>query len=405
LLQQGFIASLYAEYSTALDEQDRGLGFEIAMGVCRNFLFLESLADKYIQRSPGRQVKIILYIGMYQLLFLDRVPAYAAVNTSVELCRKTNNNRSTGLINGVLKKVLQNQDTMPLGQSIAELSLKFSHPKWLIEKWIAEAGITETLSRLSFNRSQPKYWMRVNPQQQSISHYGEQGPYVEIPKAELKSLLKSNDFEQGFHSIQDPASWLVYLMLELQADHKVLDACAAPGGKSALILEQNPQQFLVSADLSVRRLKSALDIKYRLGLQGFKPVVADALSAPFKPVFDRILLDAPCSNLGVVQRRPEAVHGFKRQDLLAHQRLQISLIKSLASFLKPGGLLVYATCSPEPEETFDVLDLFLKDNPEYVLDPALPKEIPSSFIKQNCLSIRPGASDLDGFFATRIKRL
>jgi 16S rRNA (cytosine967-C5)-methyltransferase len=217
-------------------------------------------------------------------------------------------------------------------------------------------------------------------------------------------VLSNPLFTAGHFSFQNPSAWFVARLLDAQPGCRIWDACSAPGGKTALLAESCPQASYVSSDLKPFRLTAMRDLSERLGLTDVRICAADAAQPPFKEVFDRILLDVPCSNLGVLGRRPEVLQRFIPREMDALPALQGKILVGAAQCLRPGGVLVYATCSPEPEETFGVVDAFLRTQPGFQLEDAAAF-IPEIHVRKGCLLVQDDLPGFDRFFAARIRRV
>jgi 16S rRNA (cytosine967-C5)-methyltransferase len=219
----------------------------------------------------------------------------------------------------------------------------------------------------------------------------------------MGALLRSPQFQQGLFSIQNPAADLLVRLLDPQMGEHVWDACAAPGGKSALILERCPQLHLTASDSDARRLESLQDLETRLNLRVAKIVACDASKPFFEPMFHRILLDVPCSNLGVMTRRPEVAQRLDRKSFETVVEKQEKILAGAAKCLLPGGVLVYGTCSPEPEETVQVIQKFLSAHPDFKLEPA-EKFVEKEWVKDHFVHAGNTELGFDWFFGARLRR-
>lgn len=391
---------------------------EIALGVCRRHLYLEYFIKTLTKRMPALEVKIVLEMGLFQLFFME-VPDYAAINSSVELARSANlGNGAASLVNAVLRAARKAGAPELPPQRVRRVSIENSVPEWIVRRWFDIYGGDEAEAMAHATLERPTEWLRVNLQKASapviVQRLGIPGAsilydrFVELPHdAGVKAILASPEFVEGKISFQNPSAYEVVKLLDAKPGMSVWDACAAPGGKTALLAEMDPSLDILATDSSEHRLEKMKDLMDRLGLTNVKIDCADAISPSFVPhtskgaegdrphssyLFDRILLDVPCSNMGVVARRPESVYRLTQESLKELASLQLRILESAARFLKPGGRLVYATCSPDPMETTQVVSKFLKGHPEFakVGEPVLPGKKDARF---------------DGFFAQALEKV
>lgn len=408
---KGFLGELLAAKRN-LTEGERALAMDLCMGVCRQKLLIDEQIKRLSPKAPQPLLRQILRVGIYQLAFMkDEIPAYSAVDTAVEVASVLVSRAVRGFTNAILRRLDREGLWLPTGNSNKDWSIRYSHPIWLVAKWRKELGDALCLERLESGLELPPFWIRRNPAKISTQdwralelHQEEHWERFGRTHLPLRQVLQSDAFRQGQISLQDPSSWLMTRLLGLDPAREslVLDACAAPGGKSALILEEFPHSRLISCDLKAHRLQRMEDLGRRLDLHpqlicqdGLKPALRERS-------FDAILLDAPCSNLGVLGRRPEARWGVEVQELQAQAQLQAKLLRSIAPLLRVGGTLVYGTCSPESEETFQVIQDFLAENPQFELAP-LPAEIPEQYRLCGCMRVIPARGGFDGFFGAALR--
>lgn len=376
---------------------------EIALGVCRRHLYLEYFIKTLTKRMPALEVKIVLEMGLFQLFFME-VPDYAAINSSVELARSANlGNGAASLVNAVLRAARKAGAPELPPQRVRRVSIENSVPEWIVRRWFDIYGGDEAEAMARATLERPTEWLRVNLQKASapviVQRLGIPGAsilydrFVELPHdAGVKAILASPEFVEGKISFQNPSAYEVVKLLDAKLGMSVWDACAAPGGKTALLAEMDPSLDILATDSSEHRLEKMKDLMDRLGLTNVKIDCVDALSPHTSYLFDRILLDVPCSNMGVVARRPESVYRLTQESLKELAGLQLRILESAARFLKPGGRLVYATCSPDPMETTQVISKFLKGHPEFAKagEPVLPRKKDARF---------------DGFFAQALEKV
>lgn len=383
---------------------------ELALGVCRRHLYLEYFIKTLTKKMPSLEVKVILEMGLFQMFFMD-VPDHAAINTSVELAKAASlGEGAVRLTNAVLRSARRSGLPELPPQRIRRISIENSVPEWIVRRWFdvyggdkAEALVKSTLER-------PSEWIRANLTKTSAKNLAKElglgdaplilyDRYILLPQdVSLKSLLTSKEFTDGLFSLQNPAAYQVVELLDAKPGMKVWDACAAPGGKSALLGELDQSLEILASDVSESRLEKMSDLMNRLGLSNIHTECIDAIS-PAKPLraeFDRILLDVPCSNMGVISRRPEAIYRLTPESIKELTEIQFKILENAAKALKSDGRLVYATCSPDPQETTQIINRFLKAHPEFKKagDPILPGNTPVT-TEMNL--------HLDGFFAQALE--
>jgi 16S rRNA (cytosine967-C5)-methyltransferase len=377
---------------------------ELALGVCRRHLYLEYFVKSLTKKMPSREACVILEMGLFQMFFMD-VPDYAAINASVELAKSANLGESTArLVNAVLRSARrQGEPTLP-PQRVRRVSVENSVPEWLVRRWFDVYGgdRAEALAKATLDR--PTEWIRVNLQKTSAPVLAEKlgitgasilyDRYIEVPRdVGVKLLLATPEFVNGLFSFQSPSAYEVVKLMDLKPGLKVWDACAAPGGKTALMAEMDRSLEILASDSSSSRLEKMQDLMTRLGLKNIKTETIDLAaqdSVALSSKFDRILLDVPCSNMGVIARRPESVYRMTPESINEIAELQFKILENASTALAPGGRLVYATCSPDPTETTRVIARFVKAHPEFEKagEPVLPGLKDSRF---------------DGFFAQALE--
>ena len=391
---------------------------DLALGVCRRHLYLQYFIKSLVKKKPSLEVRTILEMGLFQMFFME-VPDHAAVSTSVELSKAANlQEGSARLVNAVLHAARRSGLPQLPPQRVRRVAVENSVPESLVRRWfdIYGADRAEALAKATLER--PSEWLRVNLQKTTVNALIKKlsltikseirnpnselvyDRYIQVPEgAKLKPILESESFANGEFSLQNPAAYEVVKLLDLKPGQKVWDACAAPGGKSALMAEMEPTLDILASDVSEFRVEKMQDLLDRLGLANVHLECVDALLSPrsnseFRipnSEFDRILLDVPCSNMGVIARRPESKYRITPESVKELAELQSRLLASASQALKVGGVLVYATCSPDPMETTQVVNRFVKEHPEFekVGEPVYPGVEDSRF---------------DGFFAQALRR-
>jgi 16S rRNA (cytosine967-C5)-methyltransferase len=390
----------------------------------RRRLTLDHVIGQFIddpQVLDNSYVLRILEIGAYQVLYMERVPDHACVNEAVNLTRM---NRKTlhcsGLVNATLRNLIKNRRkiTLPEPQKdlCARLSVEYSHPPWMIRRWMARLGLSKTKQLMAFNNEKPDIFFRrklrglSRPQFETDVHDicdsagGYLNLYYRLRKPVQPDTLAL--FNNGECTVQAPSSGWVTALLSVEQDDFVADLCCAPGGKSSLIAELCGTGGMVAAcEIRRNRQQAALETFRRMRLtRTIVPILCDAEKLPFKGTFDKVLLDAPCSGSGVLHRHPEGRWLKAEEDIPRLTARQSSLLDAAAAIVRVNGVLVYSTCSIEPEENEQVVNGFLAGHPGFVLDRP-PDAVPAKFIgTDNFLRITPWEHKMDGMFGARLKR-
>ncbi len=409
----------------ALEPRDAALVTELVNGTLRWRARLDWTLDHYVR--PGLEtlppwIRNVLRLGLYQILFLDRVPPHAAVDESVKLARRHGHAGTAGLVNAVLRKILKEQSELPdpeheIPERIEALAIAFSHPRWLVERWHRRLGDDATRALLEADNRSPDLCLRVNPartDRETLRLALEaKGIQVEAGRWSRLSLrVKSHvipselpGFSQGHFFIQDESETLVGELVRAEPGETVLDLCAAPGGKSTQIQENRGDRGrLIAVDPDPKRGARITENVERMGLTGIEVVIADGRELTLPEPVDRVLVDAPCSGLGVLGRRADARWRKTESSLRAMIPLETSLLESGARAVKPGGVLVYSVCSFEPEEGVNLMRNFLREHPEFEPEDVatiLPKET----VTDGFLLLYPHVHGTDGAFGARLRRI
>jgi len=411
-----------------LPPSERAFARALADGVLRRRAALDWALNRFARPSVEKldpDVRAALRLGAYQILFASgRVPAYAAVNESVALVKKGHGGRAS-FVNAVLRSLERGRERLPwpAGETPEALSVRFSHPPWLIERWLARLGPAETVALLEKNNTPPALTLRVNTlkttREKLLARLAAEGASAEPSALSPEGLrLKENaaletlgSFQDGEFFVQDEASQLVTHVLDPKPGEKILDLCAAPGGKTTHIAQRLENRGAVAAlDNAAPKLKFIEENIRRLGATCVKMEILDAREAParYTAWADRVLLDAPCSNLGVLRRRPDARWNKDYAKILKTlPALQRALLNAAAACVKPGGAVVYSTCTTEPEENEQVLRAFLAENAAFVQEsvaPWVPEQLKREVSAEGALRLWPHRHDTDGFFIARLKR-
>ncbi|WP_064093756.1 16S rRNA (cytosine(967)-C(5))-methyltransferase RsmB [Rossellomorea aquimaris] len=405
-----------------LPKKDIGLLTELTYGTIQRKLTLDFYLAPFIKGKLDDWVRHLLRLSLYQLVYLDRIPDRAVFYEAVEIAKKRGHKGISGLVNGVLRSV--QRKGLPSLESIQDpverVSIETSHPYWLVKRWVDQFGLEKTREMCETNLIAPKQTARVNrtkvSREELVQSLLEDGTEVKespiVPEAiqSLRgNLAKTKAYESGQLSIQDESSMLVSYALQLNHDMKVLDACAAPGGKTTHIGEKLSGTGEVHAlDLHKHKVKLIDENAKRLDLSNIQTYALDSRKAGElfeKESFDRILVDAPCSGLGVLRRKPDIKYSKRESDLNSLQKIQLEILSAVAPLLKKDGLLVYSTCTVDQNENEGTVSAFISDHPEFETCPleGLPESI-TPFINQNSLQIFPQDFGGDGFYIACFKK-
>lgn len=416
-----------------LSQQDRALATELSYGVLRWQGRLDYLLAVVTDRPWERvdpMLRRLLRLGAYQLLFLTRIPAYAAVNETVALTQHVMRSQlklgAKAFVNAILRRLLERHATIrfpdPSSDPVGALAARWSHPPWLVARWLTRLGAEEAEAFLRGNNDAPALSVVVNRLKSRPEEVKERlariacsvTPGQFIPDAfhltDGAEALRDPAFADGWYFPMDEAAALPVLLLDPQPGEVVLDACAGGGGKTALLSGQLAGTGRVIAlDPSARAHRRLREARARLGLDRVSPIRADARQASrlFACSVDRALVDAPCSGLGTLRRHPERKWQQQESGLTTLARLQLELLHGVAPVLRPGGVLVYSTCSLEPEETDAVVETFLRDFPEFTVvhtSAGLPAAVAELIDLKGALRTWPHRHGLDGFYAIRLRR-
>jgi 16S rRNA (cytosine967-C5)-methyltransferase len=406
--------------STFPDARDAGLLTELTYGVTRRRLALDfaltGVSDRRLERLEDR-VLAALRVGAYQLYY-SRVPARAAVGETVGAVKELGLSRAAGFVNAVLRKLaaLPTQPLPPKSDWVEHLAVRESHPAWLVERWRATFGAPTAEAMLLADNVPPALVVRANSRRTSrpalaalLAEAGlESRPTGRAPCGlVLGSPGRVNavvGFAEGLWQVQDEAAQLVGHYAEIRAGARVLDACAAPGGKTCQLAERGP---VVALDVHARKLEAVRNEALRLGLADQVTLLVHDARSPLPAgvgPFDAVLLDAPCSGLGTLRRNPELRDRRTEEDIRRLAGLQAELLAGAQAAVAPGGLLIYAVCSPEPEEGPLQLSAFLAAHPDFALEPPWGPAARDCPLEAGCLRTLPGPEGMDGFFAARLRR-
>jgi len=412
-------SALLAEADPALDQRDRALCHEIVLGTLRNLILLDHAAGSLSSRPLKKldlEVLTAIRIGLYQLRFLDKVPDFAAVSESVQLVIRAGKRSAAGLVNAVLRKASNDWPDEPdHANAAAKLSLNYSHPSWLVERWIRNFGESGAEELLAFDNSQHPSGFRLTKKFDLLPEEERSGIIAKIreePGVEISEIadggfraVSRSGFvlelaAEGLAYFQDEGSQLVAMAAAPTAGGSFLDVCAAPGSKTTLVARLlAPGEGRVTAcDISPSRTLLLKRICAAQGAGDAAVVRADAETAlPFEPrSFDSVLVDAPCTGTGTIAQNPEIRYRLTPEDLVRLPDKQLAILRNASKVVKSGGLLLYSTCSLEPEENAEVSRKFLGSASEF--DSEAPN-VPRRFLDaQGFASVLPQRDGIAGFF-------
>lgn len=385
---------------------------ELVYGVVTWKLTLEYIIQKYSKTKIKKMsdwVKNILYLGSYQIIFLDKVPKSAAVNESVNLCKKYNF-KSVGLVNAILRKIEKSdyEEISNITNSITRISLKYSMPEWIVKKFCDEYGEEETANICQTLNLRPNISVRINRLKGKME-LGEKGILEDFRTITgTKNITKTKEYMEGNITIQDEAAGLSSFVLAPKEGEMVLDACSAPGGKTTYLAElMHNKGMIIAWDIHEERLKQVEQNAKRLGIDIIQTEVHDAtkLKEEYVEKFDKILLDVPCLGLGVIRRKPDIKWNRQEEDIKEISDIQFNILKTCSKYLKKNGTLVYSTCSMLKEENDAIIEKFIKEEKFETVN--IEEQIPNEFAKittNNMVQFLPSQNH-DGFFITMLKKI
>jgi 16S rRNA (cytosine967-C5)-methyltransferase len=418
-IRSGFLLDPSFDRRThALDARDRRWTQELLYGMMRRRAWLDAVLSERVRGGLARldaDLTDLLRLGVYQLLCMGSVPAYAAIAQTVELAKVRHGVGASKLTNAVLRRIDRERDTLHIptpSDPIDALALTYSHPRWLVARWVARWGANETARLLDANNTEAPVIIRPYGVVREQLEATLEASGVEVHDAPLVAdsirlghgiaLTELGAFNQGLFFVQDPAATLVTRYAAIAPGAVVADLCAAPGGKTFELARQASTVY--AADRSFTRMQRIIATTKRLDVKKVLPIVTDARHPALAPV-DAVLVDVPCTGTGTLRRHPDARWRLKVSDLAVMAAIQRSIIRAAAAVVKPGGLLIYSTCSLEPEENDVQIEAFLKDHPEFVLEPPPADVVPVEVLDAGRLRVLPQRHGVDGAFAARLRRV
>ena len=404
--------------AAALDPRDRRWTQELVWGMLRRRGYMDHLLAPRVKGGIARldsDLADLLRLGTYQLFHMGSVPPYAAIAQTVELAKQRHGMGASKLMNAVLRRLdRERSDLAPAlpTDPVEALAIELSHPRWLVARWVARWGAEETRALLESNNREGSLivrpWGVVREQLEAmLEAAGVQVSDVPLVSDSLQlssgTLLTSlGAFQQGRCFVQDPAATLVTQYAAVPAGAKVADLCAAPGGKTVELART--ASYVTSADSSEVRLQRLQETIDRLELDHVTAVVCDARDAATLGTFDAVLVDAPCTGTGTFRRHPDARWRLRVSDLAVMAAAQRTILRAAANAVVPGGLLIYSTCSLEPEENDAQVEAFLAEHPGWTLEPPPEGAVPAAVLDAGRLRVLPQRHGTDGSFAARLRR-
>ncbi len=395
---------LLPQFEDQLEQKDRGLCHEIVLGTLRSQLELDRVIDTLAaNKSIDTEIRIALRIALFQLRHLDRVPEHAAINESVELAVRAKKRSAKGFVNGILRSYLRGQPEIKYSDELDRVSVQTSHPRWLVERWERTWGLKRAAAIAAANNIPAGVDLRplVDGLELALprSRFAEGAFHSDHLDRSLRDLMRD-----GKIYIQDEASQLVALAVSAGAGGRFLDVCAAPGGKTGLIGRRSPGIRITAGDVHMSRVEH---LRANLRVQGVDQAAVVRYDAekrlPFADgTFDAVLVDAPCSGTGTIRHNPEIRYSLTREDLVELPSKQQQILVNASKAVRSGGLLVYSTCSLEPEENEQVALNFAASHPDFVAE---RPNIPEGFLtEQGFARTWPDRDGIDGFFVAAFRR-
>ncbi len=409
--------------SDVMNELDKGLMNEIVTGVIRWKMKLDWVLTGFFHGNFTKaetNIKNALRVALYQIQFLDRIPHPAAVNEAVEFVKQLRGQKAADLVNAVLRNILRNIENIRYPDQeedkIRHIAVVESHPVWMAKRWVERYGYDEAKRLMEANNSIPDLTLRINRLKVDQNYFFSlldkhqiqytRSQYFDffVRVQHMAGIGKSELFKQGYFSVQDESAGMPVLLLDPQPGERIVDLCSAPGGKTTFIgeLMKNTGE-IIAVDRYETRLNLVKNACMRLGITNVHPVAEDGAAIDI-PQADKVLVDAPCSGLGVLSKKPDAKWKRDVDDIPKLVDLQNALIENAAKLVKPGGILVYSICTIEPEEGFDLIGKFIDKHPEFSIEPA-DKFVHQSFIgSKGQVETFQHKHGMDGSFSIRLKK-
>lgn len=400
---------------------DKSLLAEIVHGVLRWQGRLDWILNGFTHGNFSKSevnVRNTLRVALYQILFLNQVPQYAAVFEAVEFIKRIRGEKFAGFVNAVLRNIIRTLDSIHYPNVeedlVQYLAVYYSHPAWMVKRWLDRFGREELEKFLISNNEVPGLTLRINKlkitptdfilllEKQNIQFHGSTFIDYFVKVKSLSGIAQMNIFQSGYFTIQDESAALPVLLLDPRPGERVIDMCAAPGGKTTFIAElMHNQGEILSVDKYESKLNMIKMSCERLGIQNVKLLVSDATQLD-SSLADKVLVDAPCSGLGTLRKKPDIKWKRQAEDIPRLAKQQLNLLENGARLVKPGGVLVYSTCTTEPEENSLLVKTFLVQHPEFIADDASKFVNKSVVTEDGFIETFPHRHHIDGSFAARL---
>lgn len=410
------------------DIRDQNFVRELVYGVLENKLYIDNILKNFSKTKISKidnMILQILRIGIYQIYFTENIPDSAICNEAVKITKMIGKNRLSGFVNGVLRNISRNKNKEFLPDKNKDLlnylSVKYSHPKWIVDTHIKDYGEKFTEDLLTFNNKKPPLIIRVNTLKidresliKKLMEYDIETVKTKYSNVGLRVLNPKNitglkEFKNGLFTIQDESSQLVVHIMNPKSESEVLDVCSAPGGKSthmAQIMEN--KGTIISRDIFDHKLKLIEDNSKRLGINIIKTEKYDALEfdESLEDSMDYCLVDAPCSGLGLLRRKPDIRWNKSEDDIKNLSNIQLNILEIASKYLKKDGILIYSTCTVSKDENINLINTFLKNNKNYKLEKMDNLNInDNSTLEKGYIELFPNIHGTDGFFIAKLKRI
>lgn len=409
-----------------LNSQEENLVREIVYGVLENEIYIDYIISKASSirlKKIHSTMLIILRMGIYQLVFMDKIPPSAAVNESVKLAKRHGHKGSIGFVNGVLRSISRDKDKfmqIDVKNKVDYISIKYSHPRWIVERWVKEFGEEFTEKLCIENNNKPELNIRVNTlkttKENLIKKLQEQGMIIRQSKYSNDSLIIENptritetkEFLLGYFIIQDESSALVGQIMDPRPKSVVVDICSAPGGKATHMAQiMNNEGRILSRDIHDHKLKLIEENASRLGINIIETAEGDATKKDesLVNIADYCLVDAPCSGFGLIRRKPEIKWNRKESDINELVNIQYNILNNVKDYLKVGGVLIYSTCTIENDENINLVNKFLEENENFKLvniEDKINNKKDISTLKDGYIQLYPHIHGTDGFYIAKM---
>ena len=413
-----------------LNSLDKAFITDMVYGTIKWKLTIDWLISQYSSikiKKISPWILNILRLGVYQIIYTDKIPQSAACNESVKLSKKYGHAASSGFVNAVLRSIGRNKQNINypdcVKDQISYLSIKYSHPEWIVEKWVNRFGREFTEALLDSNNKVPDFTIRTNTLKTTGSQlieilsnegiFAAHGKYIEnaLIIENPASIFKSSAFKDGLFQVQDESSMQVSKVLDPRPGDFIIDVCSAPGGKATHIAELMQNNGTVLArDIHEHKINIINNAAKRLELGIIRAEMFDAAKLDEKYIekADRVLVDAPCTGLGIIRRKPDIKWSRGDRDAKEIMAVQRKIINTASKYVKPGGILVYSTCTLEPEENEEMVNTFLLENPDFQsvdFSGLLPDGLNKDDAKKGYIQLYPNIDGIDGFFISKLRKV